>query len=443
MENNFFKIFSAFIIPLFICVSGCLKEERKTVRLVITTPIQEMNTISDPSIHDSPTFLARAANDFAAQYAGALVEPDIKTFNYVDEVKAVTGSFDTETAPDILFGAFFNLSGYIDTGRVVPLDDIISPELRRDIDEKIWEPGMRDGKVYLMPYLWMQNILIYNKKLFRQCGLDQYTGQGREIRNWTIPQWEHILDTLAAKLPHGIYPLAIFAKNNQGDTHIMTYLRAFGAKIFNDKGYFDFQTPPTIRALAWLQEGVRKGWFPPHPENLEMKDCSELFANGQLAIYMFNNANRAIYNNLDNYGFVNYPGNLATAFHNGFAVFDNGDPDRLRAARDFMAFIFGKDKWRDLSAGNIPASKRTLEKYGNRITMIGEFGKNSVNVVDFMNNSPNWQGKKTSVRSVFWPNINKLLALKITPEECAAALDKACNAALEEGYKNRKLHQAK
>ena len=140
----------------------------------------------------------------------------------------------------------------------------------------------------------------------------------------------------------------------------MTYLRAFGAKIFNDKGYFDFQTPPTIRALAWLQEGVRKGWFPPHPENLEMKDCSELFANGQLAIYMFNNANRAIYNNLDNYGFVNYPGNLATAFHNGFAVFDNGDPDRLRAARDFMAFIFGKDKWRDLSAGNIPASKRTL-----------------------------------------------------------------------------------
>ncbi len=87
MENNFFKIFSAFIIPLFICVSGCLKEERKTVRLVITTPIQEMNTISDPSIHDSPTFLARAANDFAAQYAGALVEPDIKTFNYVDEVR--------------------------------------------------------------------------------------------------------------------------------------------------------------------------------------------------------------------------------------------------------------------------------------------------------------------------------------------------------------------
>lgn len=107
MENNFFKIFSAFIIPLFICVSGCLKEERKTVRLVITTPIQEMNTISDPSIHDSPTFLARAANDFAAQYAGALVEPDIKTFNYVDEVKAVTGSFDTETAPDILFGVKF------------------------------------------------------------------------------------------------------------------------------------------------------------------------------------------------------------------------------------------------------------------------------------------------------------------------------------------------
>ncbi len=58
--------------------------------------------------------------------------------------------------------------------------------------------------------------------------------------------------------------------------------------------------------------------------------------------------------------------------------------------------------------------------------MIGGVWQNSVNAVDFMNNSPNWQEKKTSVRSVFWPNINKASGPeKITPEECAAALDKA------------------
>ena len=211
-------------------------------------------------------------------------------------------------------------------------------------------------------------------------------------------------------MPHGIYPLAVFAANNQGDTHILSYLRAFGGRIFDSRGNFAFQDPATVKALAWLQEGVRRGWFPPHPENLEMKDCSELFANGQLAIYMFNNANRTIYTNLDDYGFVNYPGNIATEFSNGFLVFDNGDPARLQAAKDFLVFLYDRDEWRDLSAGNIP------------------------------NKSPNWQGRQDSFRSVFWPNIHRLLELKITPEQCAADLDRVCNAALEKGRRERRLH---
>ncbi len=112
--KQFFQKFSPrFIIPLFICVSGCSAERRtKTVRLVITT-LQyrkcEM-TISDPSIHDVPLFfLARAANDFAAQYAGAPVEPDIKTFNYVDEVGGRNRQFRYRNRAGYSFGAFFNL----------------------------------------------------------------------------------------------------------------------------------------------------------------------------------------------------------------------------------------------------------------------------------------------------------------------------------------------
>ena len=72
--------------------------------------------------------------------------------------------------------------------------------------------------------------------------------------------------------------------------------------------------------------------------------------------------------------------------------------------------------------------------------MLNEFMDNQVNVVDFMNNSPNWQGSNTSVRSVFWPNIHNLLARSVTPQECAKAIDEACNRALEEGRKNSALH---
>ena len=60
----------------------------------------------------------------------------------------------------------------------------------------------------------------------------------------------------------------------------------------------------------------------------------------------------------------------------------------------------------------------------------GYSGALEVNVVDFMNNSPNWQGSENSVRNVFWPNIHKLLMGKTTPKECAADLNRDCNAAI-------------
>jgi hypothetical protein len=58
-----------------------------------------------------------------------------------------------------------------------------------------------------------------------------------------------------------------------------------------------------------------------------------------------------------------------------------------------------------------------------------------------MDNSPNWQGDETSVRSVFWPQIHELLLGTVTPEECARALDKDCNKALRIGRVNSRLHE--
>ncbi|MBD5647615.1 MAG: extracellular solute-binding protein [Desulfovibrio sp.] len=441
-KRRFSRALAAALLALLFAalLGGCENEPPKPVRLVIQTPLQEMNSVSNPHIRDATAFLKQASAAFAAQYKKAPVLPEVMTFNRVDEVKAVPGSFGTETSPDILFGAFFNLAGYVDMGRVVPLDDFVSPLLKPDLDPQSLDAGSRKGQVYLLPFLNVQNILIYNKELFRRCGLENYIGHGREIQDWTLPEWQHILDTLAARLPHGIYPLAVYAGSNEGDTHILTFLRAFGGKIFDSEGRFDFQNPATVKALVWLQEGVRRGWFPPHPENLELKDCSELFANGQLAISPFNNSNSVLAGQLDEYGFVNFPGTVATTFYRGFAVLDNGDPARVQAAKDFLAYLYAHDEWRDLSAGNIPASRRTLRKYRDRIPMLDEFEHNAVNVVNFTNKSPNWQGREDSFRSVFWPNINKLLALKITPEQCAADLDRACNAALEQGRKLQKLH---
>jgi multiple sugar transport system substrate-binding protein len=342
---------------------------------------------------------------------------------------------------DILYEDFFNMTAYVHTGRVVPLDDIITEEIRGDIDEEAWTISSVEGKTYMMPYLSRQNILIYNRDLMASCGLEAYCGEEMEIQNWTTQEWTQILDTLAENLPDGVYPMAMYAKNNQGDTHILSLLRAFGSPIFDDQGNFDLESDEGIQALTWIQDGVAKGWYPPHAENLEIADCQELFNNDQLVFYVFNNANVVLYDDLADYGFVNFPGGVATSFVTGFEVFDNGDEAKVTAAKDFIRYIYETEEWLDLSAGNIPESKKTAEKYADRIPMLSQFTANADHVVDFMNGSPNWQGNETSVRSVFWPNIHALLLGTVTPEECAQQLDEACNQALEIGRETSTLHE--
>ncbi|MCM1101789.1 MAG: extracellular solute-binding protein [Acetatifactor muris] len=435
----------ATILALTLCCglfTGCNSPKAKEdVTLIIKVPSLVMNSVSNPEITDSGVFLQQAGEEFAAQYDKANVTIRVESFDYVDEVAAITDSFDTEDAADILYEGYFNMASYLHTGRVVPLDDIISDEIRNDIDDASWEMSTAGGKTYMMPFLSMQNILIYNKTLFLDCGLDRYVADTVTIQNWTVEEWTDILDTLAAKLPERTYPLMMYGKNNQGDTHIMSFIRAYGNTIFDEDGHFDFESESAVKALEWIQSGVDRGWYPPHPENLEISDCNELFVNGQLAIHIFNNANFTLYDNMDNYGYVNFPGNVATSFVTGFEVFDNGNPVKVQAAKDFIRFIYENDKWLELSAGNIPSSRKIADKYKDRITMLHEFTQNAANVVDFMNNSPNWQGNETSVRSVFWPHIHELLSQSVTARECAQGLDASCNAALDTGWANSELHE--
>lgn len=441
------KKISCILFAAVICcciLAGCSKGDApktEDVTLIMKAPHLVMNSVSDPEIGDATDFLQKSGEAFSAQYKEANVTVQVETFDYLDEMAAITDCFDTEDAVDLLYEGYFNMASYLHTGRVIPLDDIISGQLRDDIDDASWSMSMAGGKTYMMPYLSMQNILIYNKELFKTCGLDSYLSGDAVIQNWTVEEWGDILDTLAANLPDRTYPMMMYGKNNQGDTHIMSYLRAYGSTIFDENGDFDFKSKEAVQALAWLQGGVEKGWYPPHPENLEVTDANELFMNGQLAIQLFNNASFTLYDNIENYGFVNFPGNVATSFVTGFEVFDNGSEEKVKAAKSFVKFIYETDEWLDLSAGNIPVSKKVSEKYKDQITMLDEFKANAAHVVDFMNNSPNWQGDDTSVRSVFWPNIHDLLAGNVTPQECAEALDASCNEALEIGRENSTLHE--
>ncbi len=416
---------------------ACSQHQDEKVHLLLKVPRTGHEVVFDDSLTQIDQVVSMMADDFEADYGKADVDIEVEVFEQNQYDSAIEESFDTPRSPDLLYGDYFNMSTYIHSGRVVPLDDVAQGDVRDGIYGYLWNMSTVDGKVYMMPYLARQNVLAYSKPLFSQAGLDDYIRDG-EISAWSIDEWTHVLDALAQSLPDGAFPMMMYAGSSQGDTHIMTLMRSFGSEFFDEDGHFDLSAPEGVAALRWIQDGVARGWYPPHSENLEIEDCSSLFRGGQLAIYMVNNASIGRYG--DEIGLVNFPGpdegGCATTFISGFEVFDNGDPEKVQVAKDFLSYVYSSDELMSYAAGAIPASISVAERYRGDIEAFDLFLENQDNVVDFTGNNPDTR----AVREVFYGCIRDLLVGTTTPEEAAKAIDERCNKAIDEGVAASELH---
>lgn len=439
------KLFHVFLAAVMCCslLSGCENGKRKKedVTIIIKVPALTMNTAANVEIETAYDFLKKAAADFEEQYEDANVTVQVYQFEQTDEADAVAGCFGTKDAADVLYEGYFNMSTYIHSGYVVPLDDIITDELRNDISDSYWESSMLNGKTYMMPYLGLQNVLGYNKELFREAGLEKYISDGDEVQSWTIDEWNEILAALKENLPENSYGMMMYALNNQGDTHIMTLLRMFGSDFFDADGHFNLETEEGIAALRWIKDGYDAGYFPANADSIEINDCFDLFINNQLAVYMTNSAVETNFQEAGlDYGYVNFPTidgvGANTTFITGFQVYDNGDEAKLAAAKAFVKYIYESD-YLYYSAGGIPCSDRVAERYADDLAALQKYIRVGHLGVNFTGNNPNWRG----VREAFYPCIRDLLYGEKTPEEVARELDENCNAAIDEGYATSTLHE--
>lgn len=417
---------------------GCASSSPEdTVHLLVKVPRTGHTVSFDDSITQIDQVISRLVDSFVENYHDIPVDVEVEVFEQNQYDNAIVNTYGTEKAPDVLYGDYFNMSTYIHTGAVIPLDDVVTSSVEESVYSYLWDLSTVEDRIYMMPYLARQNVLGYNKDMFRQAGLESFI-RDDEITSWTRDEWTYILDTLAEKLPQGTYPMMMYAHSSQGDTHIMTLLRSAGSDFFDKTGHFNIATPEGIEALRWIQDGVDRGWYPPHAENLEIEDCSSLFRSGQLAIYMVNNASIGRYG--DTIGLVNFPGpddgGCATTFVSGFEVFDNGDERKLQVAKDFLAYVYSNDDLMKYAAGALPASKAISEQYGKDIQAFDLFLANQDNVVDFTGNNPDTR----AVREIFYTCIYDLLGHEATPEEIAERIDTECNAAIDEAIASTTLH---
>jgi len=442
MNKTVRGIIASALVCLFI--PGCaeeIPEEKQPVRINVgVNTTLSMTAYADPEIKSGYDFIVRAAEDFMNSYTDSEVIVKVSEIDSSDEDKKIAGTFDTPGALDVLMNEFTNMSTYIHTGRVVPLDDIITDEIRADIDDVYWKQGCFDGKTYMMPFLYMQNVLAYNKDLFRQAGLEDYITDGT-VAGWTLTEWDYVLDTLAEKLPENVYPMMMYAADEQGDTHIMTLLRSRGCPFFDAKGRLCIDCKEGIDALEWLKNGADKGYFPPNSYSMTILDNLQLFLNGQLAIDLMNSNLESFSEEMGiDFGCVNFPSpdgkGYNTAFMSGFEVFDNGDTDKLAVSKAFVKYIY-ESRWLEYSAGSMPVSNRVNEKYAEQLSEYKLYLENEGTTINVMENVPNWRG----VRAVFFTKIYDLLYGSADAGETARAIELSCGAAIEDGLEESTLHE--
>ena len=211
------------IISLALCavlavglLSGCGTTKKKDITLVLKSPTLSLaENAMGTDIENADEFLQAAGDAFAEQYTDANVTVKVIEYENTEETAYVDDCFDTENAVDVLYNDFFTMEAHVHTGKVVPLDDIISDELKTDIADTFWNQGQVEGKTYMMPYLYRQNVLIYSNEWFRKAGLDQYVTDGTTVETWTMDEWEEILAALRDVMPETSYPMMMYALNNQ------------------------------------------------------------------------------------------------------------------------------------------------------------------------------------------------------------------------------------
>lgn len=167
---------------------------------------------------DYDSFFKEAGRRYNELHPNVAVNVEVISGDTRDE--RLRAAESSNSLPDIMYEGAFTMSSYYHSGSIVAIDDIISDEDKADIGEGIWENCQIEGKTFIFPFAHMPGTLIYNADMFREAGLDQYIGGEYEIVTWTPEELrDNILpalrDTLSA---NGVYPMSLFAMNNQADT---------------------------------------------------------------------------------------------------------------------------------------------------------------------------------------------------------------------------------
>lgn len=287
-----------------------------------------------------------------------------------DFTQKVNTAIKAKNPPDIIgTNAPLRIMQYARHGLLVQLPDSVLGN-KSDWRQDILKNGMYNGKLYAITTVVGPQVLVVNKKIFKDAGKLNLLPKDHD---WTWAEFEKASKQV---IGNGIYATAFWAKNDQVNQNNLDYLMSFGAKWANHNfSKYLINGPKGVKALKNMVRLVDEGIVAPGPANSDYKAGFKLFKQGKLVAYW---AAPGEMFNVNNPNFVPYPivplhakgvaPGVPVSGEQGIAIFKQNDPAKLKWAKKYLKFITSTKAIKETAKGwlYIPARKSSNYKMNKK-----------------------------------------------------------------------------
>ncbi|MCI8441646.1 MAG: sugar ABC transporter substrate-binding protein [Provencibacterium sp.] len=372
---------------------------------------------------------------FEAKYPGTKVNLEYIPEKYTEKIDTM---FMGGNAPDVIYGHPHYFANWAEQGLLMDLTDRVEAEKDFYFNEKfaqnIYDAFRWNGKYIATINGHDTYLLYYNKDLFDAAGV-AYPDD-----SWTWDSYVEAARKLTREDAAGKQYATIIPQGMQDSFPI---LYSFGASIFDDMNHptkVTVNTPEMVEGMRFIQDLVQKYGVAPDYQSSDLTGGS--FETGRVAMDIAGSWSPASRKNITDFKWdmANLPMKAGserrtTAFFAGYAV--NANTKNPDLAYEFARF-FQDDEGQNILSQlglitvinkEIASKKENLEGPG-----MPEHHALRVSSIDYATNGygfvTNW-GEMAA--KVLQPNFDQLVSGKITPEECAKAMQEGLEPLLESG----------
>ncbi|HVZ80778.1 MAG TPA: sugar ABC transporter substrate-binding protein [bacterium] len=257
-----------------VLLAGCSKNNGQTVRLA--------QFLTDPVLIEKMT---RVVHDIEARHPGLHIQVDNIPYNEYQQ--KITTQLAAGNAPDVIF---VEVNNFVDLYLRGVFEDL-TPYCQKDgVDLKGYYEGLvrrfsPDGKTYVLPQdTAPSGLVFYNKKLFREAGLDYPTAK------WS---WPEPFLTICKKLTKtdAAGNVTRWAFTDAYSTQYDNFLYSNGSNYVDDEAHptrLILDDPKAIEAITFRWALIQKHHVSPDPSQIQTISPAagqmDMFLNGRVAM---------------------------------------------------------------------------------------------------------------------------------------------------------------